>query len=1479
MDLKLSVHRPGGVTSSDVVLTCDATATAASVAAALAERDPMRAFGGDPALFTVRIDGPGPVRMLGRDTPLSESGIRSGDAISLVPSTGRFADGSDGRAVVAILTVESGPDSGKQFKLPAGGAMIGRDRAADIQLHDALVSKRHARLNVGEKLEIFDLGSVNGIEVGGLVTSRTVLRPGDHVTIGDTVLRVEHHRPEAAGADAPIGVAFNRSPYLNPIYAGTKVEAPEVPQPQKPSTFPLMMMFVPLLMGVAMVVMTHNLFSAIFMGMSPLMMGGMYFSSKRMLKRQAAEEARQFHIALDHLAARLDIDRAEEVGVRRREHVSATEAVQGAAGRANLLWAMRPDRHGFLDLRVGLASLPTRSTVEMPNAKQAIPELLDELVAVVKARDHVSPVPVVAPLTRIGALGVAGTRPDALGAARALVAQVAGLHSPAEVVLATVLPSESADEWDWVKWLPHTSSPQNPLETGLLASGAVACNQLVSALQELIEVRLGEKSGSQDEAVAGVSVVVLIEDEAPVDRPRLVALAEHGRRAGVYVIWVAPTTALLPAACEIFFTHDPAQHTIATGFIEDGSTAVPVEGEPLDRDRAAAFARDLCPVHDASAAVDESSDVPMRVSFLSETGLELAESPEAIIDRWRQSDSLPPDPAEMGKRRRRGHTLAAYIGSSAHGPLTLDLRGQGPHALVGGTTGAGKSEFLQSWVMGLATMHSPSRVTFLFVDYKGGAAFSECVKLPHTVGLVTDLTQHLVHRALRSLNAELRYREHILNAKKAKDVLELESRGDPECPPSLVIVVDEFAALVAEVPEFVDGVVNVAQRGRSLGLHLILATQRPAGVIKDNLRANTNLRVALRMADESDSDDVIGSKLAATFDPSIPGRGVAKTGPGRLTMFQSAYVGGWTTAEPPPPPITIVDLSLAVGAEWEVPEEVAAAAPEKASDAEHGPTDLRRLVETTVDAAGQAAIPAPRKPWLPELAEVYDLAKTPQSRTDTELIFGVADDPDNQAQVPIAFYPDADGNMSVIGTGGSGKSAFLRTIAVAAGLSTRGGPCQVYGLDFGSRGLAMLESLPHVGSVVTADDDERVARLMRTLRETIEERATRYSAVRAGSIAEYRRLAAKPDEPRIFLLLDGMAAFRQAYELSATAGIIESLVSIASDGRQVGVHVIVSADRPSTIPSALASTIQRRLVLRLASDDDYAFANVPRGMLDASSPAGRGCLGDAEVQVAVLGGTADTSYQSKAMAKLGEEMGRTVGRPPAPEVGRLPETVTTGQLPAPHPGNIPVGLADVDLGPFMLRFDNPVYVVGPPRSGKTTALVTIASQLRQAIPGAYFVYLGDGRSALRNAVRWDEIAETDESVATTATSLIERLEANTWPAGGLAVFFDGAHRLATLMCDQDLVKVVNLAGRGGQVVVADADVDQAGSSYALLKALRVARHGLALVPDQFDGDSVFKTPFPRTRRPDFPPGRALYVREGRVMKVQIAETEADGGTP
>ena len=314
------------------------------------------------------------------------------------------------------------------------------------------------------------------------------------------------------------------------------------------------------------------------------------------------------------------------------------------------------------------------------------------------------------------------------------------------------------------------------------------------------------------------TILVLVEDDAPLDHSRLVGLAEHGWRFGVYVLWLAHEVTSLPAACRTFVEVGHAHDLGAVGYVHSGTRVDPVALELLQEADADRLARILAPIVDRGARIDDDSDLPRAVSLLSLTGPHLASSPDAVLERWAENRSILTGPYAPAEPVRRAGSLRAVIGQAAGEMHALDLRTDGPHALVGGTTGSGKSELLQTWILSMAAAHSPQRLTFLLVDYKGGSAFRDCVELPHTVGLVTDLSPHLVRRALTSLSAELRYREHVLARHLAKDLMTLERQGVPDAPPSLVIVVDEFAALVQEVPEFVDGVVNVAQRGRSLGL-------------------------------------------------------------------------------------------------------------------------------------------------------------------------------------------------------------------------------------------------------------------------------------------------------------------------------------------------------------------------------------------------------------------------------------------------------------------------------------------------------------------------------------------------------------------------------------------------------------------------------------------------------------------------------------
>lgn len=1500
--MKLTFSLRSGDREVDLVATTDATAVVGDLATHLALADPARASGSAGASsayrHTPKQPGDGPQRptltlalvdqgmraLDARDT-IAESGLRSGVRVAVVPAGQSFVDRG---AATATAVVVAGPDAGREFPLARGSAYIGRERGCDVLLTDQSVSRRHARLVVAETVEIVDLGSANGVTVGGEQVSRVVVKPGDVLQIGDTELeiRVHDHAGAVVGGEAG-AVAFSRSPRIAPVYPGVTHQVPELPEKGKAQPFPWIMMAVPLLMAVVMFQISGgNWFSVIFMAMMPLMIVGTWWDSRRASERDYRTAMAEFREDLATLVDRIRGDLATEGEVRRGELPTVQDCLAAIRQRGPLLWTRRRGDPGFLEVRLGLGTMPSRSTIKLPAVGRAKAKAWLEVSDQLAGLQVVPDVPVPGEPLQHGAIGVCGPRPSALATARALVLQLAALHSPADVVICGFAAAASARDWDFLKWLPHAMSPYSPLAVRHLATTAPMCNALADALEEVLV------AADAPSAYPRPSIVVLVEPDAPIARSRLVQLAERGAPHGIVVVWIAASQAQLPAACRTFLSlgdivvaaDSPgtlvdrgavggpgagmpgAESAGAVGYVHLAEVVTPVLIETVTAAEALAAARRLAPVVDSGVPIDDASDLPRSVSLAALAGADLLSSADAVLDRWSESRSILTGPRAPDVLPHKAASLRAVVGQSAVGVYSIDIRTDGPHALVGGTTGAGKSELLQAWILGMALAHSPQRVTFLLVDYKGGSAFRDCVRLPHTVGLVTDLSPHLVRRALASLSAELRYREHLLARHKAKDLVELERRGEVDAPPSLIIVVDEFAALVQEVPEFVDGVVNVAQRGRSLGLHLILATQRPAGVIKDNLRANTNLRIALRMADESDSDDVLGSRDAAYFDPALPGRAMSKTGPGRLVPFQAGYAGGWTSEVAPPADVLVETLVFGPSVTWEVPDDSRGAT----EQADPGPTDIQRLVASIGTAHGVAQLPIPRKPWLPDLGQLYDLAQLPTRRSDDELVFGVADDPDNQDQPVVSFRPDKEGNLAIYGASGSGKSALLRTLALAAGFTVEGGPCQVYGLDFGNRGLAMLDDLPHVGSIVAGNDPERVSRLLSFLRETIDERAVRYSRASASTISEYRRLAGRPDEARILVLIDNMTAFRQAYEVGSRYRTLDLLASLAADGRPVGVHFVVAADQRAGMPSNLAAAFSRRVVLRMATVEDYLVFGLPMDVLTLNSPAGRGLFGDVEVQCAVLGGSADVTLQSRAVTAFGEALVRA-GVAPAPPIRSLVESVALDDLPVDVGGMPVLGVASSSLAPIGFMPRGSFVVIGPSGSGRTTAMATMATALRRwSGAGELFLLTPRAGGFLGRLGVFTEVAAGPDQCDELAGRLLDRLA--TGASAPMAVFVERADDVLATATESLIAALAKALVDAEQFVVAEGDTTLFASNYGFAAVLKTSRTGLALHPEGNEGTIVFKADLPGLNRAETPPGRGFLVVQGKIELIQTART-------
>lgn len=1483
MRLKLTYTRRGGALQ-DIVVTADALTTIGEVAESIVGRDPVGPSYSDSKLsLRATLAGTPQGVLLPREGALSEAWIASGATVSIAEVGGAFtaADKSTAPAV-ATLSVGTGADR-KDHQLRTGTATIGRDPSCDIVITDPLVSKMHAKVVVSDIVELVDLNSANGILVDGATVSRLRVEGERVAVLGGTNVNIVVHKRGQSSNLGPI--RFVRRPRVEPRYPGRKFASPELPQRREPEPFPWIAIISPMIAGVGFFALTQSVASLAFIALSPILAAANFLSSWQR-QRQIDKRAKAlFETRLTELTSELELEAVTEQAVRLTEIPSTGEVFEDCLLLGPTLWTRRPEHWSFLTVRLGTGRMPSRNQTEESGARHGnpLPGFQGRLSELHERFSGVDGVPVVESFADIGALGVVGGRESTSDILRALLVQITGLHAPSEVRVCAMTGSAWASELDWLKWLPHTS--EGPLAEVALADNPARAGALLSALEGLVTARTAEErrpGGGRgaikpDQAIATVAanpsakerpapalpaIIVVITHDADIDRDRLVRLTETAADAGIYPIWVEPTIDTLPAACRAFVDLDSGRGAARVGLVRLGLEVKPLQTEGLSADASLQFARLLSPVIEVGIVGEESGDIPRSVSIVSLLGPELADQSSAIIERWTQNDSIHDRTGAEPRLRSRVGRLRALVGQGSLDAMHLDLRAQGPHALVGGTTGSGKSEFLQAWVLAMAAEYSPDRVTFLFVDYKGGSAFADCVSLPHCVGLVTDLSQALVRRALTSLRAEIHHREHLFNRKKAKDLLELERRGDPESPPALVLVIDEFAALVNEVPEFVDGVVDIAQRGRSLGIHLIMATQRPAGVIKDNLRANTNLRIALRMADESDSMDVVDSKEAALFDPGIPGRGVAKTGPGRLTPFQSAYAGGWTTGEVRRSDIEVAALGFGAELTWTAP-----APPTTEEGQDPGPTDQKRLVSTITLASRAAAIPPPRRPWLDELAPIYDLAKIRQ-RSDSELLIGVLDAPERQAQDTLYFRPDLDGSLLVFGTGGAGKTTLLRTLAIAAGITPRGGPVEVYGLDFASGGLRMLEPLPHVGSIVPGDEPDRVVRTLKKLRDVLESRRAQFAAANAGTLEEYRRQAAKPDEPRYMLLLDGFGNFRDEFETAKGRlewfGVAQQLII---DGRPLGIHVVASADRPSTMPPPIMAAVPRRIVMRMADEMGYRMLDVAHDVITAGSPPGRFVLGDSEGQVAVLGASSSTSVQAETIVQLAGTIAAAREHSAAP-IGSLPTEIALSAMPDSIDGLPVLGVSDDQLAPVGFEPSGVILLSGPPGSGRSNALAALTRSVNRALPETALYYFGNSRSKLAKWPTWWSAATTPDEWAGLAKTLLEYLR-DPESQGHVAVVVETVSDVLGTEAEGRMTDLVKAIRRSDHLIIAEDELGNLSTAWSPVSDLKAARRGLLLQPDSFDADAVLKTEVGRVSRSDFPIGRGLFIANNKAITVQI----------
>lgn len=1363
--------------------------------------------------------------------PLEKLPLLEGTRISRT----RPAEAAPAHGWTALLA--GGLHAGTSVRVPTSRPLvIGRSPNADIELLSPSASWSHVTVTMlDEGVRVEDAGSTNGTWVNGdPVPAGGVTVTGEAVVVagGDAIVLT----PDLAETAAPragslhnisgSGTApFNRPPRQGRRPGPAPIEPPVRKDIPASSKFSIITVVAPLILASAMVAMMGDLRYGAIAALSPILGVGTWWESKQRRKRDLAEEAVRFDGAVEEFRGQL-VDAGTVERTRLRDEVPDPATVMRRASvPTTRMWERRAGTPGFLALHAGTGDMPWQPPVDEHTLKRS-----EAVVKEVVREFRIGSAPVAADLSDAGVVGIVGDREGCLAVARSLVVQAATHCGPADLTIVTCCDPGREDDWSWTTWLPHTRLLGDGAGDRWLSSDRARSESLLRSLRD----------GIDGHTTPGVLLVldseVLTEGrEAPAR-----ALLGHGRPVGtssvgvhnrdphqVSGIVVAGSVEQLPAACTTVITvGSDAEGTVVWPVSRLQVDKVVLAG--LDVDTAREAAMDLAHFDDPELIVPGAA-LPSLVRLPPLLELEPMTA-EAVTGLWTTS---------------RG--VSTPIGVGEGGTFALDLVRDGPHGLVGGTTGSGKSEFLRSLVAGLAARNSPEKLTFILIDFKGGAAFKTCERLPHTIGTVSNLDEQLADRALRALEAEMQYRQRMFAAAgEGVDNLDAYLATRPAKPmPRLLLVIDEFAMLAKDYPDVLKSLVSVAAVGRTLGVHMILATQRPAGVVNEDILANTNLRVALRVQSREDSNNVIGVAHASAIGREQRGRSYVKLGQDDITPVQTALVTGRAQASHS----TQIELREVVFGRPPAP----AAQPAALSDE----TDLDLLIDAVVEANEAAGFERPRPVWPEPLDARVDLAGF--GRTDGAdvpvpevggvrnglVTFGLADDPDRQRQVP-ATWDMRRGNIMLGGIPGSGTSTALSSLALALARETAPDDLDVCVLDMGSRDLEPLERLPHtvayVGPGVGAR--EKQVRLVTYLRKELER----------------RRASTQPERPVLFIL-DGLAALRDEFQDYDGQAVLDTLYRVYADGPDVGIHTAFSTTRVRVLPGAMDEVTTQRWLFRLADRYDYASAGLKAHHVPPPVP-GRAVGSETLLQTHVATPVHGLEAAVDAVGAAWPDAHRK-----ASVVRSLPDAVAATELDAANlsgePWRVPIGLRESDLTSGWLEMyeGEHALIAGPARSGKSTVLMLIAQTLRdQVVAGSPVQVWGlcSKRSPLQHADLARVGVGADDIAALVASARIHR--------GQIILLIDDAEQF-----DDTDKSLEGLLALPHVRVFAAGRSDDLRSLYShWTKTLRKARCGLLLQPDiDYDGD-LLGVRLPRKSLVAMTPGRGYLCASGTAALVQAA---------
>ena len=1082
----------------------------------------------------------------------------------------------------------------------------GMHTVTDLSRNGTYVNGKRVKGN--HKLVFGDGIYILGLKLVYLGDIIAINRPADHIKLHGLEVYTPRSKGKSSEAALPGDDYYQRSPRQveTPDNETIEIEAP--PNPNKSRRQPLiftigpaMTMVIPMAAGALFTMWSVQqtaeratspfMFMGIITSVTAALIGvfwalANYRYSKKTEREDEERRSDLYRAYLEKIRKFITQKHIYNKELLDKKYPNTADCLSYAKTKNRRLWERNVNHLDFMTVRLGQGDMPSPNEVTVPKERFSLVDdsLTEEPQIIKNEYEKLRDVPICISLLGHALIGVIGDgRAKCNGIAKIIAAQLAVYHSYTDVRMAFIYDSQESQDYEFAKWMPHTWNSDCSLR--MMACDSNGVGELFYDLSAVLRERLEERESPTDKSRPLPHYVVFISNPALVENEAIMKyLSSPVEQMGLTTIMLYGEIGRLPNSCTVIIQSDDefsGYYSLDSSFLGFDN----VSFDAIDSFQLEGFARELSGVR--VRETNAAGAVPQLLTFL---------------DMYKTSDVGNVDVERRWLENRTYESMKAMIGyRGADMPLYLDIHEKyhGPHGLVAGTTGSGKSETLQTYILSLALNYHPYEVSFILIDYKGGGMAGSFEKLPHIAGIITNLGGNQTNRALASINSEIKRRQAIFNEYKLKHIdgyIELYRAGKVDMPiPHLLIIADEFAELKKEQPEFVRELVSASRVGRSLGVHLILATQKPSGVVDDEIWGNSKFRLCLRVQDKQDSNEMLKRPDAAYITNA--GRGFFQVGNDEIfEMFQS----GWSGAkyEPQLPysdtkqgdarMINILGKPGVVGG-------VNKASPQTNDDG-NKQTQLEAVVLHISQKAKMLGVKAIDNIWLPPLPRLAYLQEMASFMRSTycdgvwsgapgELnpLVGIVDDPVNQLQKELNIDIRCEGHLIITGSGAGGKTTFLQTILFS--LVTTYSPKQVniYIADFGSRTMGIFSALPHVGGVVFDDEPDKADKLVALLLKELNRRKIAFSEKGIGSIKEYALLY--DDVPFVIFAIDNFAAWSENCSRQE-----DNLVQLSREAASYGIYLVLTCSNSSDVRHKIRQNINFGIGLQLADRFEYEEA-------------------------------------------------------------------------------------------------------------------------------------------------------------------------------------------------------------------------------------------------------------------------------------------------